>query len=142
MLGVDEVRDILVRMGAGVALEPAALHGQVVAIRDWLASRWPGAAPLVELPMTRRMANGQIVNGRSDLVLRTETGWILLDHKSTPQGSSQWEDVANAHAGQLMAYGEVLEAASGLPVLETWLVLPVAGAALRVRFVEAGELIE
>lgn len=92
--------------------------------------------------MTRRVANGQIVNGRSDLVLRTETGWILLDHKSTPQGSSQWEDVANAHAGQLMAYGEVLEAASGLPVLETWLVLPVAGAALRVGFVEAGELIE
>jgi ATP-dependent helicase/nuclease subunit A len=142
VLGVDEVQQILVRMGAGATLEPAALHRQVGAIRDWLVSRWPGAAPLVELPMTRRMANGQIVNGRSDLVLRTETGWILLDHKSTPQGSSQWEDVANAHAGQLMAYGEVLEAASGLPVLETWLVLPVAGAALRVGFAEAGELIE
>ena len=49
VLGVDEVQDILVRMGAGATLEPAALHRQVGAIRDWLASRWPGAAPLVEL---------------------------------------------------------------------------------------------
>jgi len=41
--------------------------------------------------------------------------------------------VANAHAGQLAAYSEVLEAVSGAPVEETWLVLPIAGAALRIN---------
>jgi hypothetical protein len=49
-----------------------------------------------------------------------------------PQGSAQWERVARQHAGRLAAYSEVLEAVSGAPVEETWLVLPVAGAALRV----------
>jgi ATP-dependent exoDNAse (exonuclease V) beta subunit len=73
------------------------------------------------------------VLGRTDLVLRTESGWILIDHKSTPQGSGQWEALANDHAGQLAGYREVLEAASGLPVEEIWLLLPVAGAALRVE---------
>jgi hypothetical protein len=32
--------------------------------------------------------------------------------------------------------------ASGLPALESWLALPVAGAALRVGFAEAGEPVE
>ena len=58
----------------------------------------------------------------------------LLDYKSTPQGSAQWPEVAHQHAGQMLAYGALLEAASGLPVLETWLVLPVAAAALRLAF--------
>ena len=70
--------------------------------------------------------------GRADLVLRTATGWILFDHKSTPQGAQQWGDLAATHAGQLAAYRDVLEAASGRPVEQVWLVLPVAGAALRV----------
>ena len=99
----------------------------------WLATRWPEAAPIIELPMARATADGQQVQGRADLVLRTATGWILMDHKSTPQGSQQWGDLALAYAGQLAAYRDVLEAASGLPVEQIWLILPVAGAALRVE---------
>ena len=60
-------------------------------------------------------------------------GWIGFGHKSTAQGSAQWEEVAQKHAGQLTAYREGLEAVSGASVEETWLVLPVAGAALRVE---------
>ena len=37
------------------------------------------------------------------------------------------------YAGQLAAYRDVLQAASGLPVEEMWLILPVAGAALQVE---------
>jgi hypothetical protein len=83
--------------------------------------------------LARILGNGQRVAGRTDHVLRTSTGWIVFDHKSTPQGSAQWEEVAQKHAGQLAAYREVLEAVSGASVEETWLVLPVAGAALRVE---------
>jgi formate-dependent phosphoribosylglycinamide formyltransferase (GAR transformylase) len=68
-------------------------------------------------------------------LLRTATGWVLFDHKSTQQGSAQWATLASSHAGQLAAYGQAVEAVSGLPVEETWLVLPVAGAAIRVEFV-------
>ena len=66
-------------------------------------------------------------------MLRTATGWVLFDHKSTQQGSAQWAALASSHAGQLAAYGQAVEAVSGLPVDETWLVLPVAGAAIRVE---------
>jgi ATP-dependent helicase/nuclease subunit A len=109
------------------------LHQQLGALRSWLATRWPDASPVVELPVSRGTAEGQQVQGRTDLVLRTATGWILMDHKSSPQGRDQWPDLANAYAGQLAAYRDVLQAASGLPVEEIWLILPVAGAALRVE---------
>ena len=36
------------------------------------------------------------------------------------------------YGGQLAAYRETVEAVTQVPVLESWLVLPVAGAAVRV----------
>jgi hypothetical protein len=132
-LDMSEVASILKRMQAADDVDPAALHGQLGALRSWLVSRWPDVITVVELPVARATSDGQHVQGRTDLVLRTATGWILMDHKSTPQGRDQWGDVATTYAGQLAAYRDVLQAASGLPVEEKWLILPVAGAALRVE---------
>jgi ATP-dependent exoDNAse (exonuclease V) beta subunit len=132
-LDMTEVAAILKRMQAADDVDPAALHGQLGALRSWLVSRWPDAIPVVELPVARATSEGQHVQGRTDLVLRTATGWILMDHKSTPQGRDQWGDLAATYAGQLAAYRDVLQVASGLPVEEMWLILPVAGAALRVE---------
>jgi hypothetical protein len=38
----------------------------------------------------------------------------------------------------LAAYAQAVEAVSGLPVEQTWLVLPVAGAAIRVEMTGRG----
>lgn len=134
-LQVADVLAILQRMGVADAVEASSLHRQVGAVRAWLRSRWPDAKAVVELPMQRPLPNGQISTGRADLLLRTATGWVLFDHKSTQQGSAQWAALASSHAGQLAAYGQAVEAVSGLPVEETWLVLPVAGAAIRVELI-------
>jgi ATP-dependent helicase/nuclease subunit A len=132
-LDLTDVAAILKRMQAADGIDAAALRHQLDALRSWLATRWPDAIPVVELPVARATSDGQHVQGRTDLVLRTSTGWILMDHKSTPQGRDQWGDLAATYAGQLAAYRDVLQAASGLPVEEMWLILPVAAAALRVE---------
>jgi len=132
-LDLTEVAAILKRMQAEDGVDAAALYQQLGALRSWLATRWPDAIPVVELPVARATSDGQHVQGRTDLVLRTSTGWILMDHKSTPQGRDQWGDLATTYAGQLAAYRDVLQAASGLPVEEMWLILPVAAVALRVE---------
>ncbi len=132
-LNLSEVAAILKRMQAADDVDAAALLQQLGALRSWLATRWPDAIPVVELPVARATSDGQHVQGRTDLVFRTPTGWILMDHKSTPQGRDHWADVATAYAGQLAAYRDVLQAASGLPVEELWLILPVAGVALQVE---------
>lgn len=132
-LGAAEVQAILDGAGIASAVDADALIRQLAAIREWIARRWPGARPVVELPMVRLLESGQRVAGRTDLVLRTATGWVLMDHKTTPLGSAHWEELAMTHAGQLAAYRDVIEAVSGVGVEEVWLVLPVAGTALRVE---------
>jgi hypothetical protein len=131
-LPAGELLGILKRFGMSEVVSTAAVKLQLQAIRTWLHTRWPDAVPWVEVPIDRVLPNGQRVAGRIDLLLRTISGWILLDHKSTPQGQDRWADLAAQYGGQLAAYREAVEAVTGVPVLETWLLLPVAGAAVRV----------
>jgi ATP-dependent exoDNAse (exonuclease V) beta subunit len=76
--------------------------------------------------------NGQQIIGRIDLLLITDKGIVILDHKSTPSGPSQWPELAQSYAGQLFAYATGVELATQMKVVETWLVLPVAGACLSI----------
>lgn len=131
-LSEREVRLILERHGLADTVSTPQVANQLKAIRDWLKARWPGATPWIEVPVSQSLANGQRVAGRVDLLLRTADGWVLLDHKSTSQSRQQAAELATQHGGQLAAYRETVEAVTQLPVKETWLLLPVAGAAIRV----------
>lgn len=131
-LAAAEVAHILERMDMSAAVAPTDVVQQLAALRRWLRERWPGAQRLVEVPVTQVLPNGQQLAGRIDLLLRTEAGWILVDHKSSPQGSGQWEELAKKHGGQLAAYAAAVEAVTGRQVLESWLVLAVSGIGLKV----------
>ncbi|MCV2356552.1 UvrD-helicase domain-containing protein [Paucibacter sp. B2R-40] len=131
-LNGQEVIAMLARTGQSHVVDGAELHSQAEAIREWVFSRWPDAKAWVELPMSQAQANGQLLSGRADLVLDTEAGLILIDHKSTPAGTAQHASLAEAHCGQLRAYAAVLESTTGRKVSESWLVLPVSGAAIRL----------
>jgi ATP-dependent helicase/nuclease subunit A len=127
-----DVPGILERMGVAGALSNDALLRQLAAVRGWLQERWPDADHFVEIPVTHISSNGQLMSGRIDLLLKTQSGWILIDYKSGAQNSSQWNILAATYGGQLAAYSAAIEAATNVPVLEAWLVLPVAGTALKV----------
>jgi ATP-dependent exoDNAse (exonuclease V) beta subunit len=128
----QDVAAVLQRMAVGGAVSPADLLAQIGAVQAWLQQKWPGATVWVEAPVARTLDNGQQLNGRIDLLLRVSDGWILLDYKSGAQGSEQWASLARSYGGQLAAYREAIEAVTEVPVLESWLVLPIAGAAVRV----------
>ena len=102
-----------------------------------LHTRWPKAKLVVEVPITQSLAGGQLMNGRIDLLLKTDQGYILFDHKSGSQNSTQRAKLAADYGGQLAAYSDAIEQVTGIPVLETWLVMPVAGAALKVKTASA-----
>jgi ATP-dependent helicase/nuclease subunit A len=132
-LSEDDIKRILDRMDVPHSVAPSALLSQLAAVHRWLKARWPSAKALVEVPITQLLAGGQVMNARVDLLLKTDQGWILLDHKSGSQNSAQWATLAASHGGQLAAYSAAIEKVTGIRVLETWLVLPVAGAALKVK---------
>ena len=128
----NEVQDVLKRMGVAGAVDSTALSTQIAAIRRWLEERWPGAHAVVEAPITRVFGNGQRVSGRIDLLLRVDEGWILIDHKSGTYTTDEPNALAERHGGQLAAYKEAVEAVTGIPVEESWIMLPLAGQAIRL----------
>ena len=59
-------------------------------------------------------------------------GWILVDHQSNPGGATRDEDLVAAHGPQLESYGHALLSATGKPVSQRWLYMPVAARAVRL----------
>jgi ATP-dependent exoDNAse (exonuclease V) beta subunit len=129
----EEVGGILVGHGVGDAVTAKSVLGQIAALDAWIAARWPEARRHAEIPVESVLENGQVMQGRMDLLLETPAGWILLDHKSNPQGADKWEGITHQHAGQLAAYRGAVEKATSKPVLENWLFFPVSGGAVRLE---------
>lgn len=130
---VADFEAILCGFGVQDRLSAAALHNQVSAFTEWIEARWPGANSSAELPIQSILQTGQVLNGRIDLLLELEAGWILIDHKSSRLAVEHWKNLADDYSGQLQAYAEAIQRASGKPVLESWLYLPVAGGAVRLE---------
>ncbi|MGB0128437.1 MAG: PD-(D/E)XK nuclease family protein, partial [Rhodocyclaceae bacterium] len=114
-------------------ISPAAFANQVHAVSQWIGTRWPLARAFPEWPVESTLPNGQVVNGRIDLLLDIGENWILFDHKSNPGAKSDWPEIASTHGGQLLSYKQAIEVASGKPVKEIWLLLPVSAGAIRVE---------
>jgi ATP-dependent exoDNAse (exonuclease V) beta subunit len=128
----QEVERLLAGQGVETQVQARDVLRQVQAFLAWVGERWGQVEALAELPVQSVLANGQVLQGRMDLLLRTPRGLVLMDHKSNPKGRSHWPELAAEHAGQLDAYARAIHAASGENVTEKWLFLPVAGGAIRV----------
>ncbi|MCF8167582.1 MAG: UvrD-helicase domain-containing protein [Rhodoferax sp.] len=124
---VAEVSTVLRGFDVLQHIAAEAVHRQIQALHAWIAQNWPVCKPLAEVPVTVELPNGQIMNGRIDLLLDTPKGWVLIDHKSSPLGAGKWDDLVSEYAGQLAAYAQAIEISSGRKVVEQWLFLPVAG---------------
>jgi ATP-dependent helicase/nuclease subunit A len=131
-LALPDVERIFMQLGVSGHIQPEALLAQLQAFRQWLDTRWPGHRAMAEVPVYATMPNQQQLNGRIDLLLETADGYVLIDHKSSPLSSDQWQQLAERYGGQLDAYAEAVVQATGKPVLERWLYLPVAGGAVRL----------
>lgn len=128
----SEIEAVFQRMGVAGAIHPQELQEQIAAFGAWIRSRWPDAIPYAEIPTEMRMPNGQLLQGRIDMLLKVNGGWILIDHKSNPGGADRWEGIAQEYAGQLAAYRDAIEQASGEKVLESWLFMPISAGAMKI----------
>lgn len=131
---MDDVRAsrILAAFELEGAMEPSGLVRQIGALDRWISSRWPNCRRHAEIPIESVLPNGQVMHGRIDLLLETDEGWVLIDHKANPAPRDRWDQVAVDHGGQLSIYADALARATGRSVAETWIVLPVAAAVIRV----------
>ncbi|NMD69345.1 UvrD-helicase domain-containing protein [Bacillus sp. DNRA2] len=70
----------------------------------------------------------QKASGWIDLLLETPSGWVIIDHKSFPGKEADWLSKSMSYLPQLRIYAEALTVATGRPVCEAWIHMPVVGA--------------
>lgn len=85
-----------------------------------------------EWPVTMVQENGQRMNGWIDVLIETEEGWIIIDHKSFPGRRSEWEQKALSYSGQLEAYRQAVVRATDRPVVSQWIHYSIGGALIEV----------
>src|SRR5690606_37541974 len=107
------------------------------ALEAWISARWPDCRRHAEIPIESILTSRQVMQGRIDLLLETNSGWVLLDHKANPAPRDRWDQVALEHGGQLSVYADALARATGHCVAEAWIVRPVGGGAIQVAASEA-----
>jgi ATP-dependent exoDNAse (exonuclease V) beta subunit len=115
-------------------VDPADVLAADDRLREFLASRYPDARAFREWPISYFNEKGQLVQGWIDFLLELPDGYVIIDHKTTP--NTQREHVKN-YAPQLQAYKEGVELATGKKVLATLIHLPVCGLVVEAR--RAGE---
>jgi ATP-dependent exoDNAse (exonuclease V) beta subunit len=132
-LEIADIERLLQATGVHGRVDPADIRAQIDALVTWIERRWPGHRRYAEIAVESVLDSGQLLRGQVDLLLEVERGWVLIDHKSGPANSEEWTAAATKYSGQLAAYSEAIARASGKPVLESWLFLPVAGGAIPIR---------
>lgn len=127
-----DVSNILTGFCVAEFLSPSAVLRQIQAFHAWLKTRWPGARPYAEIAVRSVRESGQVLNGRIDLLLETNDGWILIDHKSSLLSPDHWEGLAVDYGAQIDAYAKAVEQGSEKKIKESWLFLPVAGGGINI----------
>jgi ATP-dependent exoDNAse (exonuclease V) beta subunit len=125
--GIRCAEEVLDRWDLGESVDPEELAMAGRNLLSWLDARYPDCRREVEWPLQVRVAGGTVIEGVADLVLETEEGLVVIDHKSFPGTQDQARARAREHAGQLGAYAEALTLATGMPIRECWIHLPLRG---------------
>jgi ATP-dependent exoDNAse (exonuclease V) beta subunit len=125
-------KDALDRWSVGGALLPVSLIEASKRLDRFIIDRWPGASQQRELPVFSRIGD-QRVGGRLDLLLMTAEGFVIIDHKTFPGAPDSWVEKAREFAPQLTLYSQMIAQATGRPVLQSFIHMPIVGALIGVE---------
>ena len=114
-------------------LSAADAYAAAKRFQHFIATRFAPSRIEVEVPLGHELGDGHTVRGFVDLLAETADGWLIIDHKSSPQRKSTWRDEALKHSGQLKAYRDVL-AAAGRQTAACYIHFAVTGGLVEVKF--------
>lgn len=131
-LDVDILNELVEAEIPGV-VQGDHIFRQGLALFDWVKTQYPDAVLHPEMPIMLMLNDGSLRQGAIDLVVETDEGWIIIDHKSNPQPKDKWLDTAHEHSGQLKAYRDALQVLSNKPVISTLVHFSVSGGLVEVK---------
>ena len=130
---IDRAEAILVGHCVGDLLSGADALAAARRFQRFVNERFAPSRIDVEVPIGHELGAGRAVRGCIDLLAETPAGWLVVDHKSSPQRKSTWHDEALKHSGQLQAYRNALVAA-GRQVAACYIHFAATGGLVEVVF--------
>jgi ATP-dependent exoDNAse (exonuclease V) beta subunit len=130
----EVIEGILRRHGLTNSLQSDEVAAYTAGFLSRLVEEFNPSSMLAEWPISLVLDNGQRMHGWIDLLLETEEGYIIIDHKSYPGGSSKWPQKALSYSGQLAAYRQAVIKATHQPVISQWIHFSVGGGLVEVVF--------
>ena len=100
--------------------------------RKQIVEKFQPEAAWIEHPVEHLRENGQAVRGWIDLLMKTAKGWVIVDHKAHRGKEKELEKESLKYSGQLLAYKEAVEAATGEAVVGCWIHFYVEGKLVRL----------
>ncbi len=129
---IEEVaRRILGAHGVGAITEAAEIAAMAARFREQVTAAFFPNKIGIEEPFRSTSTQGQSVAGTIDLLLETDGGVVVIDHKAFPGKEADRMLRALSHSGQLALYRAALESA-GRPVASTWIHFAVGGQLVEV----------
>ncbi|MBZ8177319.1 UvrD-helicase domain-containing protein [Corynebacterium sp. 3HC-13] len=100
---------------------------------QWLATEYPDARIITEVPVRIRTEEGQVAQGWIDLLIEQPDGSLaVVDHK-TYAGDNAEDHVRRKFAGQLLSYADAIEAVHQRRPEEIMIHLPLIGTMLSLK---------
>jgi len=99
-----------------------------------LRATWSGCLLHTELSVTAPLSDGtgQIIDARLDLLVETDSGFYIVDHKLTEKPVTDLADFAAKHRTQLSLYRQAIDSYGGKKVLGLYLNLPQEGLLVEI----------
>jgi len=100
---------------------------------DFINKTFQPKTILTEYPVTQVLDNGQVINGWIDVLIETDSGWVIVDHKFTARAETELENEALKYSGQILAYKQAVEAATIQKNESCWIHFPLAGILFKLE---------
>ena len=122
---------VAAQWGVAAALDAGRLVSAGKGLRTFIDEHWPDAVIHTEVPMSVMLPTGQVSEGFIDMLVETEAGYVIIDHKMIR--SYEKEKLRTDYGIQLQCYRMAVEKATGKKVLQTFLHLPNQGICLELK---------
>jgi ATP-dependent exoDNAse (exonuclease V) beta subunit len=99
----------------------------------FINKRFTPEAVFAEYPVQKVAANGQMVKGWIDLLIKTKNGWVIIDHKLYSGNSDSRRKKALEYSGQLQCYRDVVMSFNDVGEMECYIHFPLYGELIAVK---------
>lgn len=133
LMGHSSIQAILKAHKMDKAITPEDALKSAQRLENFIQSEFGKCIIHCEYPVQYNNHEGQMISGWIDLLIETKDGYVIIDHKASPQQRSEWDGIALGYSGQLAAYKKAFANKPNGHQVESWVHFALTGGIVKVE---------